>query len=212
MLTYFDHRGGSLVVFGISVLVDGNGDEFHGLGIHFGAHVVVLFVRVRGRNEEGSVRMPWNFYLRRSKLSSLQKYRRSGVPRGVRRGGAAPFPKKDAVLALKTRSPHATISYNPVTRTLTSGFVMSLRIASCSLLLYEGKREAVTDAPALLVLAEEEGGPADGGDGDILSCLDREEGKKTCRNHIRDQSAEACLCVPSLLVSSLFFLLALFGL
>ena len=45
------------------------------------------------------------------------------------------------------------------------------------MLLYEGKMEAVADAPALLVLAEEEGRPADGG-GDILSCLDLGEEKK----------------------------------
>jgi hypothetical protein len=63
VFTYFDHRGGGLVVFGSSVLVDGHGDELHCFGIHFGAHVVVLFVRVRGRNEEGVVRMPRFFYL-----------------------------------------------------------------------------------------------------------------------------------------------------
>ena len=48
-LTYLDHRGGGLVIFGSSVLVDGHGDELYCLSIHFGRHVVVLLVQ--GKNE-----------------------------------------------------------------------------------------------------------------------------------------------------------------
>ena len=108
-LTYLDHRGGGLVIFGSSVLVDGHGDELYCLSIHFGRHVVVLLVRVRRTEMRDNVLgSDVTNTSRRRKVSSAQTCRRLGERRVVRTGGEGdPTPKKKQRFATK-RGPSTT--------------------------------------------------------------------------------------------------------
>jgi len=126
--------------------------------------------------------------MRRKKSQGSQGW---GIGARAGRGESGVHPQKEAALCYEKRSNHLKHWHKQAyhttsnigtskhtTRTLMSGLVMSLRRASCSLLLYGGKREAVADNPALFVLAEE-GGPADGGSGDICPACLNSWGKKT---------------------------------